>query len=58
MFISNLNFVAPGNISSKITRRTDHGTESQMAIPTLEMTDRFLHQEHAGKVYSPLYKIV
>jgi hypothetical protein len=45
MFISNLNFVAPGNISGKITRRTDYGTESQMGIPTPEMTDRFLHQE-------------
>ena len=57
--IHSLNFVAPGNMSSKIIRRTDYGSESQMAVSTLEMVkNRFLHQERAGKVYSPLYKIV
>jgi hypothetical protein len=46
-------------MSSKIIRRTDYGSESQMAVSTLEMVkNRFLHQERAGKVYSPLYKIV
>ena len=38
--IYNLNFVAPGNMSGKIIRRTDYGSESEMAVSTLEMVKK------------------